>query len=66
MANKYIYTTVLQGNYGYGWDDICECDSNDAKEVKALRVNLREYRENEPNYPHRIIKRRTLNPDYHA
>lgn len=48
---KEVY--VLQGNYGYGWDDILEEDSwLDAKR------SLQEYRENESEYPHRVITRR--------
>lgn len=27
--NKYIYYKVLQGNYGYGWDDLCFYDTAD-------------------------------------
>ena len=46
---KGIY--VLQGNYGYGWDDLCEYETTaEAKEDKKC------YDENE-SYPHRIIKR---------
>lgn len=46
---KIIY--VLQGNYGYGWDDLCEYeDKNEAREDKKC------YEENE-KYPHRIIVR---------
>lgn len=26
--NKYCYLYVLQGNYGYGWDDLMEWDKN--------------------------------------
>jgi len=44
---------VVQGNYGYGWDDLFEEDTwLDAKQA------LKEYQENEPQYSHRIITRR--------
>ncbi|MBO5017043.1 MAG: hypothetical protein J6C92_14725 [Bacteroidaceae bacterium] len=55
---KLVY--VLQGNYGYGWDDLCEYEKNQLSECKA---DLKAYRENQPaNY--RIIERRVPNPDY--
>lgn len=51
---KYIYLYVLQGSYGYGFEDLCASESR--REVVA---NLRDYRENEGgNY--RIIQRREL------
>lgn len=49
---------VLQGNYGYGWDDLISCDASDQEELKTLREDLKAYRENEPQYNHRIITRR--------
>lgn len=55
-ATKYIYLHVLQGNYGQGWEDICQ--SEDRKEMVADR---RSYRENTPEYPYRIIQRREKN-----
>ena len=59
--NKYNYINVLQGNYGYdgyGWEDLCADES-----YKAIRQNLKEYRENEGG-SYRIIQRRELNPEY--
>lgn len=54
--NKYEYLLVIQGYYGYhGWEDV---DSSENK--KEIRTNLRLYRENELQYPHRLIKRRVL------
>ena len=44
---------VIEGNYGYGWDYLC-CYENRA-EAKA---DFRAYRENEPQYSHRIKKKR--------
>lgn len=45
---------AIQGHYGqYGWEDVdCHDNRKDARE--ALKV----YRENEPQYQHRLIKRR--------
>jgi hypothetical protein len=57
MINGYTYLWVVQGNYGYGdgWEDLT------AEEDKAeAGARLREYRENEPGTPHRIIRRREL------
>lgn len=56
--NKYNYLFVVQGYYDqfYGWEDLTQ--SEDKKEV---RDNLREYNENETDYPHRMIERRELN-----
>lgn len=61
MTTKYLYEHVVQSNYGYGhgWEDVCaEADADEA------RVRYREYRENEPQYPHRVIERRMPNPEY--
>ena len=62
---KYTYYKVIQGNYGFGWDDVDfhECDSTGYinREGRSLfKENLRAYRENEP-YPHRVIFRKELN-----
>lgn len=54
--NKFTYLHVVQGNYGYGWDDLIESDS-----YREARTDLRCYCENEPQYSHRMIKRRELN-----
>lgn len=54
--NKYLYLFIVQGNYGYGWDDLEECVSY----IEA-RTAWKDYAINEVNYPHRIIKRRVLN-----
>ena len=43
---------VVQGNYGYGWNDLTYESS-----LKEAREQKRAYEDNE-NYPHRIIKRR--------
>lgn len=52
--NKYVYEYIVQGHYGYGWDDLTAHDSR--KEALAER---KVYDANEPN-PHRVIHRRTL------
>lgn len=50
---KYVYLNVVQGNYGQGWEDVtAETERSEA------RARLREYRENEPQYSHRLIRRR--------
>lgn len=54
-TNKYIYLYVLQGRYGYGWEDLTA--SEKYSEVKA---DLKAYRENEKGC-YRIIQRRELN-----
>lgn len=51
--NKYIYLKVVQGNYGQGWEDV----TADEDTIKA-KILLREYNENERQYPHRLITRR--------
>ena len=54
---KYIYVKVIQGNYGYGWEDVCEYDKQDYPLVKN---DLKEYRlSNTGSY--RVINRRVLN-----
>lgn len=49
-----LYTYVIQQYTGarYGWEDVCS--ENDPKEA---RERLKEYRENQPEYPTRMIKR---------
>ena len=62
--NKYIYYRVIQGNYGYGWDDLCQYDKADPEQRKECKDDYNAYRENERGYAHRIISRRELNPKY--
>jgi hypothetical protein len=52
---------VLQGNWGYGWDDLCEYDKYDNGECKN---DLKAYRENDPSASYRVIFRRVPNKDY--
>lgn len=58
--NKYLYMWIVQGYYApYGWEDLTQSESH-----KETRARLREYRENEPQYPHRMIQRREPNPEW--
>lgn len=52
---KTVDVWEVQGNYGYGhgWEDVYSADS-----FKDARERLREYRENEPEYRHRLRSRR--------
>ena len=47
------YVIVIQGNYGQGWEDVTEEES-----YLEGQERLKEYNENEPQYPHRKIVRR--------
>ena len=44
---------VVQGNYGSGWEDV-----NANETLHDGKRSVKEYRENEPQYSHRLIKRR--------
>ena len=46
------YEWVLQGNYGYGWDDLVTYDSKE-----EAQEDYKTYREEEPEFAHRIRKR---------
>ena len=55
--NKYSYVKVIQGNFGYGWEDVCEYDK---QEFSTVKNDLKEYRlSNIGDY--RVINRRVLN-----
>ena len=56
---KYNYLFVLQGSYGYGWEDLTATDKADPNARREIRANLREYRENEGG-SYRIVNRREL------
>lgn len=66
MKSKYKYERILQGNYGNGWDDLTayDCDSTgwikDKQQRQELKNDIKAYRENEPQYAHRTIKRRSV------
>lgn len=53
--NKYIYLHVLQGNYGYGWEDLSASES-----FLEIRRDKKAYQENEGG-SYRIIQRRVIN-----
>ncbi len=57
-TNKYIYLWIVQGNYGYGWEDESASESR-----KEARDNLKSYLKEGPG-SYRMIQRRELNPDY--
>lgn len=54
-TNKYSYLYVVQGLYGYGWEDLTASDS-----AVEARQDLKDYRANDPA-PHRLITRRVPN-----
>jgi hypothetical protein len=56
--NKYIYLYVLQGKYGFGFEDLTSSES-----YKEIRNDLIDYNLNEMGI-YRIIKRRELNKNY--
>jgi hypothetical protein len=59
MAGKYDYFYILQGHYGYGWDDLAAEDKAEPGAWTRITQTRKEYRENEGgNY--RIIERREL------
>lgn len=60
-VNKYIYEIIVQGKYECGWEDVTAAPSQ-----KQARSFYKDYRKAEPHIPHRIVNRRTKNPDYHA
>lgn len=59
-TNKYIYLNVLQGNYGFGYEDLTS-----SVKYAEVKKDLKAYRENDPR-SYRIIKRREVNPAYKA
>lgn len=67
--NKYTYELILQGFYGYGFEDLLslETDSTytakDKKERAEFKENVKLYRENERGRVFRVIRRRTKNPN---
>ena len=58
--NKDSYLTILQGNYGYGWDDIEYFDLHNST-VKERKLASSEYVKNMPCYSYRWVTRRELN-----
>ncbi len=64
MGTKYRYVTVIQGNYGQGWEDESEYDGP-RRDLEAQK-DLMEYRLAAPEHGHRIIRRRELIDADHA
>lgn len=58
--NKYIYEYVVQGNYGYGWDDLTFHDKKYPESWRWAKDELLLYSNEEKHASHRIIERRTL------
>ena len=56
-VNKYSYVKVIQGHFGYGWEDVSEYDKQDFSLVKN---DLKEYRLSNTG-AYRVIDRRILN-----
>ena len=55
--NKYSYVKVIQGNFGYGWEDVCE---HNKQEFPTVKNDLKEYRLSNTGV-YRVIDRRVLN-----
>ena len=60
--NKYTYLYVLQGNYGFGWEDLTCENKSIFGAWGRIKQTKREYIENEGGH-YRIISRRELNND---
>lgn len=58
-TNKYDYLYILQGNYGYGWEDLTAEDKAEPLALKRIKQTKAEYIENEGGI-YRIISRRVL------
>ena len=56
-VNKYSYVKVIQGNFGYGWEDVSLYDKQDFSLVKN---DLKEYRLSNTG-AYRVINRRVSN-----
>ena len=54
---KYKYVKIIQGRFGYGWEDVSEYDKADFSIVKN---DLKEYRLSNTG-AYRVINRRVLN-----
>ena len=55
--NKYCYVKVIQGSFGYGWEDVCEYNK---QEFATVKNDLKEYRASNTGV-YRAIDRRILN-----
>lgn len=63
-VKKYVYLYVLQGNYGFGYEDLTAEDKSEVNQhgtaLKRIKNDLKAYRQNEGG-DYRIISRRVLN-----
>lgn len=57
--NKYCYMYVIQGNYGYGWEDLSCYDKAEYTRQQVFK-DLKEYRISQ-DAPCRLVERRELN-----
>lgn len=63
-TGKYRYEKILQGNYGQGWEDLTAYDCDYSGWIKDKKVrqekneDIKAYKENEPQYSHRVIVRK--------
>ena len=55
--NKYSYVKVIQGNFGYGWEDVSEYDK---QEFATVKNDLKGYQLSNTG-AYRVIDRRVLN-----
>ena len=57
MPNTKEHTTrdeyQIHGNYGQGWEEVSAYDTR-----PEARADLKLYRENEPQYAHKLVKKR--------
>jgi hypothetical protein len=60
MPKKYTYLYVLQGNYGFGWEDLTAEEQSVKGSFKRIRQDKKAYIENEGGR-YRIVERRVLN-----
>jgi hypothetical protein len=61
-TNKYNYFKVIQQNYGQGFEDVSEYQTNSqgiTKDRELLKHDLKEYRL--MGYPTRVVQRKMLN-----
>lgn len=64
--SKTMVELVLQGNYGYGWDDLVSYD-NTPEGRKEMKDDLKTYQQEERGRASfRTVERRVANPDYKA
>lgn len=52
---KYAYLKIVQQHTEQGWEDVDAFNQNDTKGIKD---SLKAYRQNQPEYAVRVVKRR--------